>query len=66
MKVSYDDEVFDELVSLSFYIAQDNEDAANRFLDACDATFCFWPKIGLSVRQEVFPNRSFLKFECGE
>ncbi len=41
MTVAYADGVFEELVSLSFYIAEDNEEAAQRFLDACDETFRF-------------------------
>ncbi len=41
MRVVYGDGVFEELVGLSFYIAADNEPAAQRFLDACDETFQF-------------------------
>ena len=41
MTVSYADGVLEELVSLSFYIAEQDEDAAQRFLDACDETFRF-------------------------
>lgn len=41
MRVTYADGVFEELVSLSFYIADDNEEIAQRFLDACDETFRF-------------------------
>lgn len=41
MKVTYADGVFEELVSLSYYIAEDDEEAAQRFLDACDDTFRF-------------------------
>lgn len=41
MKVTYADGVFEELVSLSFYIAEDDEGAAQRFLDACDEAFRF-------------------------
>ncbi len=41
MKVTYADGVFEELVSLSFYIAEDNEAIAQRFLDSCDKTFRF-------------------------
>jgi hypothetical protein len=50
VKVEYAEGVFEELVALSFYIAQDNEDAAQRFLDACDHTFRFCPKIGILER----------------
>ena len=41
MSVNYADGVFEELVSLSFYIAEDDENVAQRFLDACDETFRF-------------------------
>jgi toxin ParE1/3/4 len=39
MKVQYSDGVFEELVNLSFYLAEQDEDIAQRFLDACDRTF---------------------------
>jgi toxin ParE1/3/4 len=48
MKVTYGPSVFEELVNLSGYIAFENEDAAQKFLDACDATFQF-----LAVNQYV-------------
>lgn len=41
MRVTYDEGVFEELVNLSFYIADNNEPAAQRFLDSCDSTFQF-------------------------
>lgn len=41
MRIVHGNDVFEELVNLSFYIAQDNEDAAQRFLAACDETFMF-------------------------
>ena len=41
MRIVHGEGVFEELVNISFYIAQDNEDAAQRFLDACDETFEF-------------------------
>ena len=41
MKITYADGVFEELVSLSFYLAENDEDIAQNFLDACDATFAF-------------------------
>lgn len=41
MKVIYADGVFEELVSLSFYIAEDSEKIAQRFLDSCFKTFLF-------------------------
>jgi len=39
MKVEYADGVFEELVKLSFYLAERDEETAQRFLDACDETF---------------------------
>lgn len=33
------EQVFEDLVNLSFYIAQDDMAAADRFLDACAASF---------------------------
>jgi hypothetical protein len=41
MKVTYADGVFEELVNLSFYLAQDDEENAQTFLNACDNTFRF-------------------------
>lgn len=41
MKVVYADGVFEELVKLSFYLAEDDEDIAQDFLNACDTTFRF-------------------------
>ena len=41
MKVTYADGVFEELVNLSFYLAEDDEDIAQKFLTACDNTFVF-------------------------
>jgi len=41
MKIVHGKDVFEELVNLSFYIAGDNETAAQRFLAACDETFSF-------------------------
>jgi hypothetical protein len=41
MKILYDSDVLEELILLSGYIGDDNEEAAQRFLDACDATFSF-------------------------
>jgi len=41
MRIVHGTDVFAELVNLSFYIAGDNEDAAQRFLAACDETFSF-------------------------
>lgn len=41
MRVSYDKSVLGELVSLAEYIAEENQEAAFRFLDAADASFNF-------------------------
>jgi toxin ParE1/3/4 len=41
MKVTHADGVVEDLISLSFYLAQNDEELANRFLNACDATFRF-------------------------
>lgn len=41
MRVTYDEGVFEELVNLSAYLAEHNEDIAQSFLNACDATFRF-------------------------
>lgn len=40
-KVTYAEGVFEELVSLSFYLAEDDEEKAQDFLNACDKTFRF-------------------------
>jgi toxin ParE1/3/4 len=39
MRIIYADGVFEELVNLSFYLANDNEEIAQKFLDSCDETF---------------------------
>jgi toxin ParE1/3/4 len=39
MKITYADGVFEELVNLSFYFADADEEIAQRFLNACDETF---------------------------
>lgn len=54
MRIVHGDDVFEELVNLSFYIAQDNEDAAQRFLAACDETFTF-----LANNKNVGVTRTF-------
>lgn len=41
IRIVHDKGVFEELVNISFYIARYNEDAARRFLDACNETFEF-------------------------
>lgn len=41
MKVTYADGVFEELINLSFYLADADEELAQNFLNACDETFLF-------------------------
>lgn len=41
MSVTYDDGVFEELVNLSSYLADRDEQIAQAFLDECDRTFRF-------------------------
>ncbi len=41
MRVFNGDEVFEELLNISAYIAAENEAAAHNFLNACDETFLF-------------------------
>lgn len=41
MKVTYAEEVFEELVELSAYLAEIDEGLAQAFLDSCDVTFRF-------------------------
>jgi toxin ParE1/3/4 len=51
MKIVRHPDVLEELISLSYHIALDNEAAANRFLDACDEAFqqiALTPQIGAS------------------
>lgn len=49
MNVSYEDNVFEELLDISSYLFDIQEELAQRFLDSCDATFRFLatnPNIG--------------------
>lgn len=39
MTITYRPKVFEDLLDLAYYIAQDNLAAADAFLDACDQTF---------------------------
>lgn len=39
MEIVRHPEVLEELINLAFYIAQDDLEAADRFLNACDETF---------------------------
>ena len=41
MRVIYAGGVFEELVNLSFYLADRDEEIAQRFLNVCDETFRF-------------------------
>jgi len=41
MKLTYADGVFEELINLSFYLANGGEEIAQKFLNACDETFLF-------------------------
>lgn len=54
MKVTYDECVFEELVNLSFYLADEDEEIAQLFLNACDMTFQF-----LAANQFVGATREF-------
>jgi toxin ParE1/3/4 len=54
MRIVHGKDVFEELVNLSFHIAQDNEDAAQRFLAACDETFVF-----LANNNKIGATRTF-------
>lgn len=61
MKVSYADEVFEELVNLSFYLAEPDEEIAQRFLNACDETF-----LSLAENQFVGSARKFKSAKLSE
>ncbi len=54
MKVSLAEGVFEELVSMSEYLADHNEEIAYRFLDACNSTFVF-----LSENRNIGTIRKF-------
>ncbi|MBK8813497.1 MAG: type II toxin-antitoxin system RelE/ParE family toxin [Acidobacteria bacterium] len=54
MKIVYADGVFEELVNISLYLAQANEDIAQKFLNSCDETFRF-----LLLNREVGYSRKF-------
>lgn len=44
MRIVYGKAVFEELVNISFYIAQDNDETAQRFLDPCNGVSEFLAK----------------------
>jgi toxin ParE1/3/4 len=53
MTVVYGEGVFEELVEIAAYLAQDDSNLAIRFLDRCDETFdflCKNPRAGVSRR----------------
>jgi toxin ParE1/3/4 len=54
MRIVHGEDVFEELVNLSFHIAQNDADAAQRFLAACDETFIF-----LINNKKIGATRSF-------
>lgn len=54
MKVIHGEPVFEELLNLSFHIALDNEEAANKYLNTCDQTFRF-----LAENRYVGATRNF-------
>ncbi|HTK26900.1 MAG TPA: type II toxin-antitoxin system RelE/ParE family toxin [Pyrinomonadaceae bacterium] len=57
MKVEYADGVFEELVNLSFYLAERDEEIAQRFLDACDETFQLLAQNNLLGAVRNFKNK---------
>lgn len=58
MKITFDKAVLGELVDLAEYIAQDNEEAAFRFLDAADAAFVFLLKNKFAGAPKIFSSAS--------
>ena len=55
IKITYDKGVFEELVNLSAYIADEREEIAQAFLNGCDATFQFLalnPNVGSPCKFE--------------
>ncbi len=56
MRILYDSSVLEELILLAGYIADDNEEAAQEFLDACDATFRFLAENRYSGARRSFSN----------
>ncbi|MBK9154480.1 MAG: type II toxin-antitoxin system RelE/ParE family toxin [Chloracidobacterium sp.] len=60
MRVAYDECVLEELIELAAYLANDNEDVAQRFLNACDDSFQLLAKNPLigSVREFNNPELS--------
>ncbi len=58
MTVTYGEGVFEELVNLSFYLAENDELVAQTFLNACDDTFQF-----LAANRLIGSQR---EFDCEE
>ncbi len=56
MKILYDSDVLEELIFLAGYISDDNEETAQRFLDACDATFRFLAENRYAGAEKSFSN----------
>lgn len=54
MKITYDEGVFEELVNLSAYLSEADEEIAQAFLNACDVTFRF-----LAANRYVGSTREF-------
>jgi toxin ParE1/3/4 len=56
MRVVHAEAVFEELVSLSFHIALDDENVAQIFLDSCDKTFGFLAENRFAGAARKFDN----------
>ena len=56
MKVTYEEGVFEELVSLSGYLADEDDSLAQAFLNACDSTFIFLAKNKFAGSGNKFEN----------
>lgn len=65
MKVIHGEPVFEELLNLSFHIALDNEEAANKFLNTCDQTFRFLAENRYVGATEILTIHRLKKSECG-
>src|SRR5215471_3124615 len=58
MSISRRSVVLEDLINLSYYIAQDDLAAADRFLDACDETFQQLERMPLLGRIGKFRNQA--------
>jgi len=58
MKITYDEGVFEELVNLSAFLAEHDENLAHTFLDASDTTFQF-----LAANRHVGSPREFESYK---